>query len=109
MEPQWAHVVGHLLGLLGVGRQQAADDGDLLTLDEAGRRSVDISRRSPVRGSRGFEAESRWLAHAAALSDADSRELVDWSHGRHVSRLIFGIDGQGKPFVNLYGSQFTDR
>lgn len=109
MEPEWVDVVGHLLGLLGIGRQQFADDGDLLTLDEAGRRSVDISRRSPVRGSHGFEAESRWLAHAAALSDADSRDLVVWSQGRHVSRLIFGIDGRGEPFVNLYGSQFTDR
>lgn len=109
MEPEWVDVVGHLLGLLGIGRQQAADDGDLLVLDETGRRSVDLSRRAPVRGPSTFEAEARWLAAAAELNAPDSEGLVAWSRGRVLSRLIFGIDGRGEQFVNLYGSRLTDR
>lgn len=109
MGPEWVDVVVHLMGRLGIGRTQTADDGDLLTLDESGRRSVDISRRLPVRRSDGVESEARWLAHIAALSDADSTALLDWSYGRHASRLIFGVDGRGAPFVNLYGSRFTGR
>lgn len=109
MEPEWVDVVGHLLGLLGIGRQQAADDGDLLVLDETGRRSVDLSRRAPVRGPSTFEAEARWLAATAELNAPGSEGLVAWSRRRVLSRLIFGIDGRGEQFVNLYGSRLTDR
>jgi hypothetical protein len=109
MGAEWVAVVDHLLAQIGVERQQVPRDDDLLALDDKGRRSVDISRRPGGRRLRGFVAESQWLAAAADLNGADSRDLVVWSRGRRLSRLIFGIDGRGEQFVNLYGSRSTDR
>lgn len=44
----------------------------------------------------------RWLAAVAALGSEASDDLVAWSRGSRLSRLIFGTDQNHEPFVNLY-------
>ena len=103
MGSDWSDVVQHVLAQLGIEQGSVPAEGDLLTLDEGGRCSVDLSRvGSGWQRWRDIEAEIRWIAAVADLSKDASEDLVAWSHGSLLSRLIFGTDRNNEPFVNLY-------
>lgn len=103
MGSAWNDVMAHLLTRLGIERLSAPSEGDLLTLDEDGRRSVDISGVGSARWRwHDMEPELRWLAAVAKLNKEATDELMVWSQGCRLSRLIFGTDRRGEPFVNLY-------
>lgn len=102
MGSDWADVVAHLIRRLGVDLDDPPGDGDLLTIDEDGRRSVDLSSAGSQLAGLSIEAEVRWLAAVAGLSEIATDSLVAWSDGGGLSRLILGVDGGSRPFVNLY-------
>lgn len=109
MGPDWIEVISHLLARLGIERNASPAEDDLFTLDEDGRRSVDLSGVSTGRRWRDIEAEVRWLAAVADLSKDASDDLLAWSRGGRMARLIFGIDRDTQPFVNLYVARERQR
>lgn len=103
MGTDWSDIIRHVLARLGVGSSAVPNEDDLLTLDEGGRRSVDLAGvGSGWRRWHDLEPEVRWLAAVAALGSEASDDLVAWSRGSRLSRLIFGTDQNHEPFVNLY-------
>ena len=107
MGRDWADVIGHLISSLHLADGDRPSQGDCLTLDEGGRRTVDLSARGRNRNIvlSELEPELRWLAAVAGHDRAAADELIKWADTGRLSVLIFGTDGNGDPFVNLYISQ----
>lgn len=107
MGRDWADVIGHLISSLHLADGDRPSQGDCLTLDEGGRRTVDLSARGRNRNIvlSELEPELRWLAAVAGHDRAAADGLIKWADTGRLSVLIFGTDGNGDPFVNLYISQ----
>jgi hypothetical protein len=98
----WADAVRALLLRIGVHAVDLPRSDDAVTVDEGGRRSVDLAVRQPraVHGS--LEEELRWLVSVAGHGDEAADELVSWVERHRLANVIFGRDASGEPFVNLY-------
>lgn len=99
----WAAAVRELLASIGFDLDGSPRTTDLLTIQDDGRRSVDLDvlHREPTPRRRS-DAQLRALAAAAGHGRGETEALVRWSRGGHLARLIFGLDGRGDPFANLY-------
>lgn len=104
LPPAWRSALAHLFTIAGVDVSRSPVRDDAVTVEDAGRYTTDISVRGSIDDREGwrFEAAVRWLAAVAGHGDRDIETLVWWVRTRRMSNLIFGIDGAGEPFLNLY-------
>jgi hypothetical protein len=104
MDGDWAEAVRNLIAPLHLDAATAPEQLDALTLDEGGRRSIDLTTRGRNRlivlGE--LEPELRWLAAVGGHDRAAADQLVSWAWTGRLANVIFGADGHGEPFVNLY-------
>lgn len=104
MPPEWTSLLSALLCRARVDPNAPPNPGDLITTQDDGRQSVDLSvlARWPEQRPGAMEPELRWLCAVAGHGRAAADDLVTWAHSGRIARLIFGTDDAGLPFVNLY-------
>lgn len=101
----WADAVRALVDRIGVSGNDRPRADDALTVEEGGRRSIDLAVRRAPTANGPLDAELRWLTAVAGHDDRAAGELIDFVGRFHLANVIFGLDGAGAPFVNLYVSE----
>lgn len=101
---EWREALKRLFAVARVDVARPPVRDDAVTIEDGGRYTTDISVRGPldVREGWRFEAAVRWVAAVAGHTGRDVELLIRWVRTRRMSNVIFGTDGDGEPFVNLY-------
>lgn len=106
MGSDWVKVINHFVSMVYPTGGARPHQSDVLTFDEGGRRTADLGMRGAIRerSLAELESELRWMAAVAGHDRTVTETLISWAPSSRPSVLIFGVDGDSQPFVNLYVS-----